>query len=489
MHTSIDMKKLFFSLLGLLSIQLTHAQNVVDLVRYSNLQLQGSARFESMGGSFGALGADMSSSLINPAGYGRFSSSQFQLGANFYNVQNTANFQGINTETSRNPVRPASAGVVFVIDKSTQNKGFLYSQFGFSYNRVDNLTNTLGYKGKLYNSILDGFATDANGLAPNQLSPFSSALAYETYAIDPDGNGGYVPRLTIYDTMYHKRSVESKGGISEYTFSYSTNYLNKLYFGINWGIRTARYTENYTHREQLENATLSLDSITYNYSLQTRGSGNNFKIGVIYLPFEALRLGISLHTPTYYNLTDNWSASMQSFHGDTTYSIESGQAPTANYKYRLRTPAKVVGSIAYVFGTRGCINIDMEYLNYASANLKTTKDASYAPADYRLQNDEADDLLRSVVNVRVGGEMVFQSQYFLRGGFAYYPQPYKEAAANGTKATTVYSVGGGIKFGRSTLDLAYKIQNKDYNYYAFAGSLTKIKSVSQGIVISYALSF
>lgn len=483
------MKKLYISLIGLLTLQLTHAQNVVDLVRYSNLQLQGSARFESMGGSFGALGADISSSLINPAGYGRYSSSQFHLGANFNSLQNTANFQGITTETSRNPVRPSSAGIVFVNDKSTKNKGFLYSQFGFSYNRVDNLTNTMAYKGKLYNSLLDGFASDGNGLEPNQLSPFSSALAYETYAIDPNGSGGYVPRLTIYDTMYHKRTVETKGGVSEYTFSYSTNYLNKLYFGINWGIRTARYTENYTHREQLENATLSLDSISYSYNLETKGSGNNFKIGVIYLPYEALRLGLSLHTPTYYNLTDNWSATMSSFHGDTTYAIESGQGPTANYKYRLRTPAKVVGSIAYVFGTRGCINVDMEYINYSSANLKSTKDASFTPADYRLQNDEAADLLRSVVNVRVGGEMVFQSQYFLRGGFAYYPQPYKEAAANGTKATTVYSLGGGIKFGRNTLDLAYKIQNKDFNYYAFAESLTRIKTVTQGIVVSYSLSF
>ena len=48
-----------------LSVQ---AQNHVDALRYSLESLWGSARYVSMGGAFGALGANASSPSHNPAG-------------------------------------------------------------------------------------------------------------------------------------------------------------------------------------------------------------------------------------------------------------------------------------------------------------------------------------------------------------------------------------------------------------------------------------
>ena len=47
------------------------------ILRYSNLEYYGDARFNSMGGSFGALGANMSSLSINPGGLGVYKSSDF----------------------------------------------------------------------------------------------------------------------------------------------------------------------------------------------------------------------------------------------------------------------------------------------------------------------------------------------------------------------------------------------------------------------------
>jgi hypothetical protein len=466
-------------------------QNINDLVRYSNIQLQGSARFESMAGSFGALGADISSSLVNPAGYGRFSSSQFNLGLNFNNIQNTNTFQEVVTETYKNVVRPSNFGIVLANDVSSNNKGFLYNQLGFTYNRVDNLTNNIAYKGKLFYSLLDNFAAQAQGLDPSNLNPFTSLLAYEMYTIDNDTDNIYKSRLLFTDTMFQNRDITTKGGISEYTFSYSTNYLNKLYIGINWGIRTIRYSEDYVHSEHLEQpSALSLLAFDYTYNQTTRGSGNNFKIGAIYLPFESLRLGLALHTPTYYNLTDEWSTNMISYHkGDTVYQLPDGTNPIGNFKYRLRTPSKIIGSVAYVFGTSGALNIDVEYMDYKWANLKNAKELAASSYNFKYQNEEAELMLRPVFNVRVGGEINFHSQYFLRGGFAYYPQPYKTDFADGTSGSINYSLGGGIKFGGSSLDLAYKIQSRKYNYYAFDASLTSISSITQGIVLCYSISF
>jgi hypothetical protein len=467
-------------------------QNVNDLVRYSQTQMQGSARFEAMGGAFGALGSDLSCALINPAGYGRYSSSQANMGFNFSNIQNASTFEGITAIESRNPFKLGSLGVVFVGDISEGNKGFLYNQFGISYNRVENFSNDTRYEGRLFNSLLDGFASQAAGYIPDDLAtsfPFSTSLAWQTYAIDEDGNGGYVPRLTSGD-MYHKRNIETRGGISEYSFSYSANYLNKLYLGVNWGIRVGKYNETYTHHEVLlDNAGVTLDSFDYQYQLETRGNGNNFKIGVIYLPVEALRLGLALHTATYYQFKDDWSADMIAYHKDGIRTVPEEYKPTADYKYRLRTPARVVGSVGYVFGTRGCIDIDVEYVNYKWANFKSTKDASYAPYDYNFENNQADTTLRSVVNIRAGGELVFQSQYFVRAGIAYYPQAYATSQPNQLPANKLYSVGFGFKWNDSSIDLAYKRQEIKSNYYAFPESRTQVRSTINSFILSYSITF
>ena len=170
------MRKLLISFVMIQMAGLTFGQNVVDLVRYSNLQLQGSARFEGMAGSFGALGSDISSSLINPAGYGRYSSSQFAIGFNYNNIRNNSDFQGQSTLSTRNVFRPSNLGIVFANDVSHRNRGFLYNQFGFSYNRVDNLTNRIEYNGRLNNSLLDVFAGSEMAFKENIL-PLENVLS------------------------------------------------------------------------------------------------------------------------------------------------------------------------------------------------------------------------------------------------------------------------------------------------------------------------
>ncbi len=49
------------------------AQTLEEIVRYSTEQLNGSARYQAMGGAFGALGGDLSSLTNNPAASSVFS--------------------------------------------------------------------------------------------------------------------------------------------------------------------------------------------------------------------------------------------------------------------------------------------------------------------------------------------------------------------------------------------------------------------------------
>ncbi|NOR76732.1 MAG: hydrocarbon degradation protein, partial [Draconibacterium sp.] len=58
---------------------LMQAQDFVDVLRYSQIQVQGTARSGAMGNAFGALGGDFTSTSINPAGLGLYRSSEFTI--------------------------------------------------------------------------------------------------------------------------------------------------------------------------------------------------------------------------------------------------------------------------------------------------------------------------------------------------------------------------------------------------------------------------
>jgi len=471
------------------------SQTEVDLYRFSNTFNEGSARFEAMGGSFGALGAEMGAARINPAGFGRYSSSQFTFGLSSISISNTASFRDTELKNNDYKMRLSNLGLVLVSDLSGNRGAFLYQQIGIGYNSVANFGNEVKYTGQQFESLLDGFATQAYGVATSDLSgyyPFSTSVAYEAYAIntDPNDQYGYLPALGNTDVI-HTRTITSKGGIGELFFSYSANYLNKLYIGANLGFQFLRYNENMTHHEDVVNVsgTDSLQSFDYHYNLKTKGNGTNLKVGVIYLPVEAVRLGLALHTPTYFNLTDNWDADMTSQFTNSSFSLPADLKPIGNYKYRMRTPARIIGSFAYVFGTRGCINIDAEYLDYRWANFKSTTDQAYASYDYKVENEAADQRFKPVVNLRVGGELVFNTNFFVRGGFGLFPKGDKNLQAFGGDFDKSYSGGLGYRMNKCTFDISARTLNQTRNYVAFEGTSADIETNSLYIALNFLVKF
>ena len=55
------------------------SQNISDGLNYSSNSLDGTARFNSMSGAFGALGGDLSAIAINPAGSAVFNNGHFSI--------------------------------------------------------------------------------------------------------------------------------------------------------------------------------------------------------------------------------------------------------------------------------------------------------------------------------------------------------------------------------------------------------------------------
>ena len=81
------MSKLIFKLYLILGISAIYSQTYEDALRYNQFYHEGSSRFNSMGGAFGALGGDLSSININPAGSSIFLKSELGFTLNFKNQE------------------------------------------------------------------------------------------------------------------------------------------------------------------------------------------------------------------------------------------------------------------------------------------------------------------------------------------------------------------------------------------------------------------
>jgi len=450
------------------------AQNDADLFRFSKHFHGGSARFEAMGGAFGALGADISAVQINPAGIGRFSSSQvnFSMRPTFDNMETV--FASTTSRSQRSSFATPSMGLVFTNDVSGNNKGNLYSQFAFGMNKIEHYYYKTKIQGQQFPSLLEEFMEQAKGVDPSNLVssfPFTTSLAWETYAIDYDPDSMYYYSYLNSGNVNMLREAETKGGIQEIFFSYSVNRLNKLYWGFSINARQYRLSESYTHTESLTIPDPDFVRFDYKYSLSTKGSGVNLKLGFIYLITDSWRVGASFHSPTYINLKDEWNADMS-----TTFKISGYKTtpidmiPIGDYRYRMVTPLKTVLSMSGIIGMNIALSADIEYINYQTAQLRSTNNPAYSAYDFKNENNEAKQRLDKSFNYRLGAEYNLYHRWFFRVGYSSYANGYKKSEQVDPKPDIAISCGIGYRINLFSLDLAYVNRQMERYYYPFSHS-------------------
>ena len=464
------MKQSFYTLLYAILTFSSWSQNETDVLRYSTTDMFGSARFEAMAGSFGALGADFSAIQINPAGMARFSGSHFSFSLGNLLVATRGEYNGTSSRALKNSFKPGVFGVVFTSDASNENKGVMYRQLSIGYSRLKSFDFNQRYEGQNFYSLLDVFANMGSGISPDFIytdRPFTTGLAYDVYALDYNaGTGEYESRLTAGD-MYHNRDIATSGGIGDFHIGYSENYMNQLYYGASVGIRRIRYNEEYTHNERLLDTTgVSLREFDYIYWQETAGTGFNIKLGVLYLPVDFVRMGISYESPAFISFEDTWSADMTARHDFGTLEIDPQFLYEGRYSYNLRTPMKLRTSFAYVLNYRGALNIDVEYVDFKRGRLNSSLE-NFEGYNFAIENSEVQAQYRSVLNTRVGMEYMVLRDVFLRGGYAFLPQPFKSTIGNVTRVNQTVSAGVGWRVKNLNVDIAYRLANLNYDYYAF----------------------
>ena len=485
------MKKISILLVILFGLFEAKAQSVNDALRYSQDDLIGTARFRAMGGAFGALGGDLSSINVNPAGSAIFANSQAGLTMSNSQTKNNADYFGNKRTTNSNDLNINQAGGVFVYDAYSKSG---WNKLAFALNLDDNrgFKNNISFAGtNPNNSIANYFLSYANGIPLRVLNDFSyndlfyneqqAYLGYNAFIIDPVNN---IPSNTAYTSAVlpgrlNQESISNTTGNSgKASFNFSAQHEDNLAVGINLNAHFSEFRQTSTFLESNTNNTSTTDNyvkrVRFNNDLYTVGSGFSFQLGAIYKPTKQLRVGLAFESPTWFNFTDEISQNISATSGTVSTELPPDVlVPLQGDKiilepYTLQTPAKFTGSVAYVFGKRGLISLDISTKNYSSARLSPDDDEPSV-------NAAICQSLNASTEIRAGGEYKIK-KVSLRAGYRWEESPFKLKSAVGD--LTAYSGGIGYNFGNTKLDLAFSHSKRFTNQSLFSQGFLDAPTIS-----------
>ncbi len=407
---------------------------------FSQENIKGTARFTAMSGAFGALGGNLSAANVNPAGLAIFNNSEASitlnnsnngLSSNFYNSKNTSNDSNLDF---------TQGGAVLILT----NNNTYWSKFavGINITNVNNFDTNYRIHGN-NNISNENFFTNLNGIN--------------------------YPALADSFTNVTSQSMNNNtyGTNSKTTFTLAAKYDKYTSFGISLVSHSIDYTQRIKINEQSEDINNNTFNADFNQELLIYGEGIGFNFGIITKPFKNLRLGLAYQTPIWYQLTEEYDEIASINLSNVTETLTENYTPNI-YDYRLKTPSKITGSLAYIFGKNGLISFDYNYKNYSKAKLSPTADFE----GNNTENQSIKDNLTGANEFRIGGEYRL-NRLSLRAGYHIEDSPYKNRQEDVTKG---YSLGLGFHIFRNTkLDFSYNNTiSKEQHYYLNSPNATKL---------------
>ncbi len=473
---------------------------------FSRTQPGGSARIQSMSGAQVGLGADFSSALSNPAGLGMYNRSEFTLSPAINFANSTSSLFNNDTNDSKSTFHIPGFSLSFHNDYEKLT-GFLGGTFAIGYTRTNDFNKNITYSAdNLDTSIIDYFIEQANGFTVSQfgsggaLQNTPTQLGYDNYLIgdstvwDPNAN----PRAYFTDVLGRPNTTETiqtQGAQTQMSFSYGANYNDQLFIGAGVGVTTIRYKSRKRYEETFQNE--PVNNLLLEENLEIRGSGVNATLGLIFRPADFVQIGLSATTPTYYELSDNYSALMQTnwndldYFGDNSVILSNEQASTdlISSDYSLQTPGKVSLGATVFLQKQGFFTIDIERTNYTKARYNAVTQG----ISFDAENDDIQSLYQSVFNIRTGAEYRLNAFRF-RGGYALMPEPFK-TTQNGV-STSIQKITGGVGYREKNfyVDMAVVHTMGDNSYRPYTVNSTSAPLVtttqkSTNLIFTVGLTF
>jgi hypothetical protein len=437
------------------------AQYSQDVIRFSGGQTGSTARIKGIGNAGTAIGGDLSSVSGNPAGLGFFTKSELSITPEYNDSKVKATYFGQTVTDSKTTgnINHAAFAIYNQLTKprgADKTKGWLSVNYGAAYNRTNDFYENIHYNGVNANNTINNYyaalANDPNG--PGVGAGSLSGWAYGQNLIDlytTTNPVGQEYRSNAFGSTNQESFTSRTGGQSALDFSIGGNYSNKLYIGLGLSFTTLRYNSSSTFYEDGNASVLETGgavnraySSAYSQDQITRGNGFAARLGLIYKPVEAVRLGATFTSPTFYNVDDTYSEGLATNITNNGSYTDGPQSYSLNYNFR--TPLKLAGGAAVFIKQFGFISGDIEYIDYSSAHISSNQDF-----DASGDNTTIKSLYKSAINARVGAEARISSGFLLRGGYGIQGDARK---TNGSDIKTA-SGGVGFRFGAYYVDATY----------------------------------
>lgn len=513
----VKRKTSLFFLGVLITVSHLFAQEPADALRYSWVVPTGTARQQAIGGAMGSLGGEISSAYVNPAGLGFYKTGDVVITPGFTFSNNKSSYLNRTEKDKKNSFNLGTTGVVFANGRQ-RGSNASSTAFSIAINRSANFNNNVLYRGqntgssysqKFLEEIRNANEGDANNVANNY--PYGSSLAFNTYWIDTvgggtNGNFDFQSRAQnlLATGLIQENILNTSGGITELAIGFAGSSRDKLYIGGTLGIPFLRYERmsTFTEADATDNPMNKFNFARLEENLTTQGIGLNIKAGLIFKPVEFVRLGLAVHTPSFYNITESYSVFVETdtenYKGLLNQDASSLTGNVSDFKYWLMTPYKVIGSASYVLREaadvrrqKGFITADIEFINYKSSSFSTDAEAdnSQETKDYfKALNDVIDNAYKGAFNFRLGGELKFNT-VMVRAGAAYYGNPYKNII--GEKGNRFLLSGGlGYRHKGMFIDVTYvhnmtKDVHVPYRLDSAPNVMANIKNTTGNAVLTF----
>jgi len=492
------MKKLTLLFIAALPMSSVMAQDISDALIYASEEIQGTARFRSMSGAFGALGGDMSAVSINPAGSAVFNISHASMSLSSLNTNNDVSYFNGHNSSSESKIDLNQTGAVFVFDNTNRESNWKRFTLAIAYDKTSNYednwlasgTNT-NANGGLTNSIASYFTAYANGLRLDEISAFpgesysqayseigstygfanqQAFLGYESYILEPaedtDGNTAYTANVAS-GNFNHQYNYASTGYNGKINFNFASQFKDNFYIGLNLNSHFINYERSTYLNETNSNAGSLITNIQFGNNLVTTGTGFSFQPGAIAKLTNELRVGLAYNSPTWYKIAEETTQyiSTRRNEGESVLTtVINPNIVNVFPEYKLQTPGKLTGSLAYVFGDKGLISFDYSRKDYSNLKFKPTSDTYFSSL-----NRDMDELFKIASTYRFGGEYRLKA-FSLRGGYRFEESPYENEEFYGN--LTGYSLGLGYNFGNMRLDLSFDQSKREINQQLYSVGLT-----------------
>lgn len=486
------------------------AQNVNDALRFSVNDYYGTARSIAMGNAFTALGGDLGSVNINPAGSAVNNYSQIVLSPSISISSNSALYSGDGyvggpsayTLSKNSTSKATMPNVGFMLNMKThQKRGLKAFTFGFVGNSTSYFNNVVDAKGindkTSYMGSLAALATNES-LTLDEIDKASywdmgvyywpAMVGYRSGMVNETEYGDYVGAAQgITENGYPVRGPlkqrydrQTTGNKYDMVINMGFNVNDRFYFGANLGIVELSYISKSKMSESavdhndfpvtIGGQTQYFRNMEFTEHYSASGSGIYGKFGFIALPTEGLRIGAAIQTPILNHITETLY-----YDGKTEFSNTYGHEYMSSgdeylYDFDFIAPFRANVGVAYTLKGAGLVSADYEVCDYSAMKFKDSD--GFDSNSFEDSNKSIADGAGASHMLRLGLEYLAYQRFSLRAGYNFTSTPERYIDLDGCKMSTNtynsnFSLGVGYKSSKSFfLDAALrcKLNANEYLY-------------------------